>query len=223
MLTSTEPYLKSGDIVVIIPEYEQFYGTSANGGSELLSMVFDVSLSNVRKLDWQQIKQSHLFVPQYIKSKLKIRNYNKPSIAQDYRHTAFNEYGDASVHWNKEHKDYVSSKNDSTAVFNNETFEGLLAFVYEMQERGVTTFISFPGIEEDSYSGTSKSIGFIYKELANSPSIKLLGAPKDYIFSTEDTYDTPYHLRYDAVVKRTNTLVHFLKEKLKQDKDREVI
>lgn len=223
MMTATEPYLKSGDILVIIPEYEQFYGSAANGGSELLRMVFDVSLKNINKLDWQQIEQSHLFIPEYIKSKLKIKNYYKPSIAEDYRYTAFNEYGDAYVHWNKDHKSYASYQQDSTATFNTEIFDDLITYIHKLQKQGVTVYISFPGLEENSYLGNLNSINNLHFHIDNSENIEILGAPSDFVYPTEITYDTPYHLRYDGVVKRTNSLIHFLKEKLEQDKDRNEI
>ena len=45
MMDNTLPYIKSGDIVVVSPEYQEFYGTVAYGKEELLRTIIDISPS----------------------------------------------------------------------------------------------------------------------------------------------------------------------------------
>jgi len=210
ILEDIGPKLKSNDICIIIPEYEQFYGAAPYGSEQLLRMIFDVSLTNAKKLNWSQIKIIYRFIPQYVKSKLVIKNYYRSTLIIPYRHTAFNEYGDAYLHWDRQKVDYKTHPMKDEGNFNYDFFNYFVSYIHELEKKGIIVYISFPGIEEISYSHNGLING-VYANLQKSD-IKLLGTPEDFTIPESMTYDTPYHLTRKGIEKRTNALIHFLKK-----------
>ena len=68
MLENGVENIKEGDIIVVAPEYSQFYGNFAYGGNELLRTVLDVDYSHLSLRQWMNVMR---LIPAYSFSKLK--------------------------------------------------------------------------------------------------------------------------------------------------------
>lgn len=79
MLSNIVDYIRENDIVVLSPEYQQFYGNLSNGQAELLTMIIDVSPQTINLPFSQYIKLIPHF-PKYSSSKLRLWNYLKKQI-----------------------------------------------------------------------------------------------------------------------------------------------
>ena len=54
MLDHSIGFIRKGDIVVISPEYDHFYGNNAYGGETLLRTIFDVNRKGIYDLRMDQ-------------------------------------------------------------------------------------------------------------------------------------------------------------------------
>ncbi|MGB5769619.1 MAG: hypothetical protein WBM32_07080, partial [Crocosphaera sp.] len=75
MMDDVLDHIRAGDIVVIAPEYEQFYGKTAYGRNELLRIVFDIDRESLDSLDFQQWLKILPYFPRFSLSKLKPIEY----------------------------------------------------------------------------------------------------------------------------------------------------
>ena len=75
MMDNTLPYIRTGDIVVISPEYQQFFGSFAYGSDGLLRLIMDVDISGFENLRMQQWINITKNLPEYFVSKFDPNQY----------------------------------------------------------------------------------------------------------------------------------------------------
>lgn len=213
MMDNTEPYVKSGDIVVIVPEYAHFYGSFAYGNQGLLRTVMDVSrfdLGGLEKKQWVNIIP-HL--PRYSFSKLKPTEYFLVKEGDDiYGVNSFNEYGDATYHWNLP-KQKFAPFGPMVKPFNHSVVDELKNFEKKLIEKGAVLFISFPGFQEISFENSRKQIMKIEEELEKEGFL-LLGTPDRYKMPNSFMFNTPYHLTKQGTDYKTKLFIEDLKSAL---------
>ena len=218
MLNHTMNYVKEGDIVVISPEYEQFYNNVADGDVALLAILLDVSPA-YKDLDFNQYLTLAQIAPSYAKSKifqnyLKIfRGYSEPvdSIKIGYYdRRSFNEFGDEYIHWYRP-RDSFRELNPVSGKLNEEVFKSLNAFRNELLKRKAKMYITFPCYQELLFNLSLPRIKLAEKRLKEN-GFNLLGTPERYKMNDSLIYDTPYHLTREGVTYRTNLLIGDLKK-----------
>ena len=212
MMDSTITYVKSGDIVVIAPEYSQFYGNFAYGGEELLKTILGVSpesITHVNTLQWLNISS---YLPKYAFSKFKRSNYlpKREKEIGIYERKSFNKYGDVDTYWNLDGTQF-SEYGPIGGNFNYRILEHLVNFRTQLQNKGATLYITFPCFQEKSYNNSATQIVNIEKELRNN-GFTLLGTPERYKMPEHLMYNSPYHLTKEGVDIRTHLLINDLIE-----------
>ena len=213
MMDNTIGYVKKGDIVVIAPEYFQFYGDYAYGSTELLWTVLDVSPKNITKLRKQQWQSIYPYILRYSFSKFKPTEYFHYKVSDIYGIHSFNEYGDVSTHWK-----YSTVKfeplNTITDKFNSDIINELLNFKEQIIKKGATLYVTFPGLQATSYDKCKAQINDVETELKNNKFL-LLGNAERYKFADSLMFNTPYHLLKKGLDIRTRLLVENLKKFIK--------
>lgn len=207
MLDHAEPYIRKGDIVLVVPEYAQLYGDFGYGEKELLLTLFDVKSGKFSDLEWRQIKNLLPFFPKYAFTKFKPSEYKKR-----YRllkiQTTFNEYGD----WEKR---FDSVQNTTTydalaGGLNKKILAKMKDFEHAIAQKGAKMIVSFPAYQEASFNKSAPMI----KDIANAyrtNGFTVIGNPEKYKFTNNLMYDTPYHLNAKGVAIRTKMLIQDLK------------
>lgn len=206
MLDHTEPYIKKGDVVLVVPEYAQLYGNFAYGEKELLSVIFDVKSAGIDDLNWRQIKNIVPFVPKFAFAKLNKEEY-KVSDTYLRMDKAFNGYGDWVYRL-----DSVTNNTTYQALegsFNDNIIDKMKDFETEIVKKGAKMVVSFPAYEEESYKNSAAMIQTIEKAYKDA-GFTVIGNPEKYKFSNSLMYDTPYHLNAEGVKIRTRMLIHDL-------------
>lgn len=209
MLDSTLPHIKQSDVVVVIPEYDNYFGDFSFGRNELLRTIMDVSKSDISLLNLRQIANLVPFLPQYILSKLKVVEYTNIQVDQIYGVQSFNRYGDASAHWQlagKTVKPIHGFKNSP----NRYAVQQLQAFNAQIKQKGAMLFVSFPSLQHASFETSKTSIAEINLLLKTS-GLNILGNPERYAMADSLIFDTPYHLNYSGVIARTTRLIEDLR------------
>jgi len=212
MLDSTRDFIKSGDIVVISPEYDQFYGTLAYGSEPLTRMILDVSLSNIKYLKRNQVKPFLKFVRPFLQSKLDIKEYKSGYPDINYSVHSFNEYGDMTAHWYRETKETIVD-NFFSGELNNDIFRKLKSYITDMNKRGAHVYMSYPPLREKSFEKNKIKIHEV-EEAVDEYDLPVLGEPEDFIIAEDKVYDTQYHFLKEGVDERTMTLINKIKDVL---------
>lgn len=214
MLENTLQYIQQGDIIVISPEYQQFYGDLADGEAELFSLITDVVPQSRNLLDYKQYFKLIQLIPQFAQSKLQPRflfyKYPQDTIVGRYDRKAFNQFGDASFHWklpSENPKPYPAI----TAGFNEDILQTLAYFRAVISQKKAKLYITFPGYQATSYKINQTQIQQVQQKLQDNFYI-LISTPKEFIIPDSLMFDTPYHLTKKGVDLRTGLLIEDLKK-----------
>lgn len=218
MMDHNLQYVQKGDVVVLVAEYHQMYGNFAQGGEELLRVIFDnAEPSLFFGLRESQFKKTYPYIPRYAMSKFMPSQYFKLKMNPVYSVNSFNEYGDAVAHWGQVYdKPVAAFHNIEGGVFNEEVLEVLVQFDKKVAARGARLYVSFPPYQKASFDNCKKQIDYLYNRLQKTD-LTLIGTPERYMVPDDMIFDTPYHLNKKGVDHRTRLLLEDVKAAMKKD------
>jgi hypothetical protein len=211
MMENALPYIKSDDVVVVIPEYSQFFGNSAWGGNELLRTILDVKPKEVKNLSFKQWKNIIGFVPRYFASKLNPKEYLNVNESIIYSVNSFNKFGDEYRHWTMEKTEAIKPCVRITENLNEEVLKALIKFRDETESKKALFFISYPCFQSASYLNSKAEILRV-DAILRLYQFNILGNPESYTFPDSMIFDKPYHLTKKGVDIRTLLLIEDLKK-----------
>ncbi len=206
MMDHSLPMIQKGDLVIIIPEYNQFYGTFAYGGEELLRTILDVDPTQWQLLNGKQLLNLLPLLPEYSFSKFRQHEYfyhfDKDNV---YLKSAFNEYGDVYKHWTQVSVK-VKADNPIHGKFNNALVEELVDYKKSIENKGAKLLICFPSYQATSYDINRTFIKEIERNLIQNK-FSILGNPERYRFNDSLFFNSTYHLNKQGVNHRTSLLL----------------
>ena len=218
ILKDVESFIKGGDIVVVIPEYEHFYNDWDYGNTALVSFLVDIMPERINVLDKNQLKYLTPFFLEYAKSKIVDQfDYTKKKVANTtvekiYKKEAFNKFGDVYLHWEEtEMISFEPTKLPEIDMFTYRAVNELLSFKTKITERGATCILLAPIFQSTSYNLNQEQINKITKELLDVN----LGEnfiSERYKFDDDYFYNTAYHANKKGVDLRTTYLIEDLKK-----------
>jgi hypothetical protein len=220
IVNDIKPFVKKGDLIVLIPEYEHFYTDDFYGEMELVQTVFEIEPQSKKLLNTKQWMHLLKYLPTYSAKKLK--NYasslfNKETELIDiYHRKSFNTYGDAYLHWTLPNQNYIHApllKGDEKV--NEEVISFLKEFKFYTEKQGARLFIFPPVIDETSFNNKMDIITKIAKELKNND-IAFECEPRSFCYNDSLFFNSYYHLNKIGVDKRTQQLLKDL-EQLKSE------
>jgi hypothetical protein len=214
MLNETLPYIKKGDIYIVVPEYEQFLKDwSYHGQKELIALAFDAY-----PLSRQYINFSHwvrLFPKVFDYARIKLKkaitdtNYIFP-ISEIYNKTSFNSYGDMNKHWGLPAEDIIDYEPIKyNFEIENDALEGLKEYKTNAELQGAIVIILPPVFKEKSYKNFEPLIKSVDESLSIR-GIPFFTSTFRYKFRDNLFYDTPYHLLKKGVDQRTTLVIQDL-------------
>ncbi len=212
MMDNTMKYIRKGDIVVLVPEYQLYYNSLNQGSKELMRTVFDVNFYNIKNLNIIQFINILPLLPEYAITKFKPSEYH-PKVDEDdiYAVNSFNQYGDAFRHWTKkdQHDKIVpiQLKNE----FNPRVIDYLISQNKKLEKKGAVLLISYPCFQESSYLSSLERIEKVEKELKKS-GLNIIGTPERYKMADTLMFNTPYHTNKTGVDRRTKRVIEDIRE-----------
>jgi len=212
MLDHTLRYIKNGDKVIVVPEYQQFFGDAAYGGELLLRTTMDVSPSDITRLRKEQWANICVFFAKYALSKLNLIQYQNKQQNILYGKNSFNEFGDVDVHWRMKRiafEPYGSIKES----INNSVINELVIFSNKLRKKGATLFVGYPGYQDISFELSKEKIVEAKTALINSD-LQILGTPERYKIADSLMFNSPYHLLKKGVDYRTRLFIEDFKAKI---------
>lgn len=215
MLENAAKNLRGKDIIVLSPEYHQFYGDFADGDLDLLSMLADVPGQSFKYLDNRQLFKLSKFLPEFASSKYFRLFENDDNITSDsigiYDRLSFNSFGDAYIHWKLPKQSFPIYEFEGS--FNENIIKSLLQFKDLVNNRQAKLFISFPCFEESSFEHSKIRIKQVENELKKNGFI-LISKPEEYKMHDSLMFDSAYHLNKMGVDYRTKLLIKDIKSAL---------
>jgi hypothetical protein len=205
MMDNALQYVKEGDIIILISEYEQFYGDFAYGAEELLRTIFDVNPSNLRLLHFKQVCRIVPYIPNYTMSKFRLKEYFSIKDTPYYSADSFNEYGDVYTHWGAE-KVIFEPAVPLSGKFNHSVIEEIRQFQLEIKRKHAVLYVSFPVFQDLSFQNSINQIREIESEYIKN-GFPIIGNPERYVFPDSLMFNTPAHLTKPGVDYRTTLFI----------------
>jgi hypothetical protein len=216
MLENTLQYVKKGDIIVFIPEYQHFYRKWHHGSEELLRTVLDVNKSKIKLLSLNQIFNCTPFIGNLVLSKLDSFEYTHVDESKKYGIygvNSFNRYGDTYLHWNTQRIDSITPDTIDIGKYNPEVMKGIKKYSRKFQKKGAALLISFPCYQDISFQNSEKAIKKVEQEYIDAGFI-VLGTPERYRMRDSFMLNTSYHLNKKGVDLRTGLLIEDIRKVL---------
>lgn len=211
ILDDISPFLNKGDILLIIPEYENF-NDFWNGKEAAYELIFDV-------------RQTHLSRPHYyglpndfsnylsMKISMFFKNIINKTSDSDYTRDGFNEYGDYIKHLGMENipfQVHYNSITDNSITFNQTYLNRFFRFIDDFSMRGIKVVLSYPSYQEQSFRYISEMIKKLDAECRAKENLLVISNPESYCFPANYFFDTVYHLNREGRVVRTGQLIQDL-------------
>jgi len=220
MLNEVVDGTRAGDLVVLVPEYEHFYGHLMYGelvAAELLQHNWPAfKYFNTR----QQLGHLAINFPTLTgqeafalleEAKQSLRGSRTDFVESTvYRRDAFDALGDMVAHLKEAPKprQVVSSVQRLHGVFNHAAVRALAESVKAIQARGADVVVVYPPVAE-SYWQKNRDV---IEELAGRLSRQwMTSRPDDWVYDDGLFYDSAYHLNRDGRAQRTERLLELLR------------
>lgn len=216
VVNDIKPYINTGDIIIMTPEYENFYTDNFYGEMELVALLFDIDPAGKKLIDAKQWMHLFKYIPTY--SAKKIKNYllsllhkqKQPKQPDIYSKESFNQYGDAYIHWTMPDQNFMlSKKNPENEQVNPEVISFIVNFEKYVENKGAQLIILPPVIESQSFSNQEEIINLIAAALIKK-GIPFLCKPERYKFSKDYFFNSFYHTNKKGVDLRTQLVIEDL-------------
>ncbi|MFN2377914.1 MAG: hypothetical protein ABR538_15375 [Candidatus Binatia bacterium] len=215
MLDLVEPRVGAGDLVVLVPEYNLFFGLL--DGDERLIDVLELYPPGMRHIQSQrQVLNLVENLPRHARFKVErlLQGYFYP-VTDDcvYCPRAFNEYGDNVAHLGLPSKDVAKMdflKNAARGV-DTEAIVVVNAFAKKVEDKGARTVMLFPCLPRPHYEQRRDAIEDLHAALGRDLRVPLLSTPLDYVYPVEDFFDWVYHLNREGRSRRTARVIDQLR------------
>jgi len=225
MLAQVKPYVRPHDVLIIVPEYDQFYGKFSEGDNTLntallyapadrigdfiksysvIDVVLRPRMENVRRGFLQATADAF-----GVKSK-----YFPPDTNAVYNRRSFDQYGDMMSHLGRKSMNpdsiYVG-KLPPASEFNKRTIDDLNDIGDAARVRGAHAYFLFPSYIDRSYTINAGGIAWLERRLVKDMRIPILGTPKDFVYPSNWFFDTRYHLNQLGRGPRTVKMIEILR------------
>lgn len=213
MMQDAIQYCSEGDILVIAPEYEHFFG-NAYGESGTLSVLALLYPGVVRNFDMR----NSLVVANGLKDALFIMSssfVNKISgnVEFDYPYSAlsFNDYGDEIRHWTYTSNSMMLKPNALVSDFDDSYFREFTASLQALEAKGVEVVIVPPSIFQAFYDNYEDGIHLLADNLTES-GYPFAIVPEKMVFPAGQMFDSYYHLSKEGIDRRMVMIIDILRQ-----------
>ena len=219
MLSEAAPFVRAGDVVLISPEYEQFYGDLLNGRSQLLELAWlhPPALRRLRA-PGQGIALARGF-PHVVQARLRsmwldFRSPGRALYDEVYNVGGFNEHGDMVSHLGVESEKKVADMallDDDNSKLNHDAVRLLNRFAADAERRGARVLLLLPTIPQYHYRQHAGQMRAVYEMLLEESDVPVLAPPAEHVAPDAHFFDTAYHLGAPGREARTKKAIELLR------------
>ncbi|MBN2601540.1 MAG: hypothetical protein JXR87_06080 [Candidatus Marinimicrobia bacterium] len=213
MLNEIEPAIKKGDIIIIMPEYAQFYKNLFFGG-RIVTRLLALDPHYLRYISTrQQFFEIIKGLGLETRSKI-VYLLGESADEETYTRLAFNEFGDlkAELVGDQALPKLISESYEIRSLdeINTLAIQKLNDFYARMQVSGANVYLALPAIPVEKYSDNRIEINALYGYLKEKLQIPILYSPKTVLVPARDFYDTYYHLNTNGRKRYTKVILNHL-------------
>jgi hypothetical protein len=205
ILDDLAPFLNSGDILVIVPEYHHFESVW-NGDEPAYTLIFDAR--QYRLLVNPSLYGFPSGISSYFASKISAM-IPRPPNPLAYMRDGYNEYGDYVKHLAVENQKLASIEPLKTPE--RQRLTQFFRIVDDFTLRGITVLISYPSYEESAFR-VSEPFILELDAAFQDRAVTVISNPQDYAFPRSYFYDTSYHLNAKGRELRTARFIQDLEQ-----------
>lgn len=231
MLAQVRPYIKTGDIVVVVPEYDQFYGDFSNGDNTLNTALLYAPADRVRDFIRSYSIFDVVFRPRVENARRSFLRAAAAAVGREdqffppdtnpvYNRRSFNQFGDVVSHIGKKGMNpdsiYVSHL-PPIKDFNVETLADLNDIAEKADQEKAYAYFMFPSYIDGSYSINVAAIHALRSRLEKGMRIPIVGTARDFAYPKSYFFDTRYHLNEEGRRLRTLRMIETLRERGARD------
>ena len=215
MIDDIPSYIRKGDILILSPEYDQFWDLMAYGELPLCAMFYIDGLRYPGKISSKQILAIIENTPRFVREKCEQSLFAAAGLSTDptYLRSSFNSYGDACWHWYNERK-HGFNGNVSTLLpidgFNEDAFEYVVERLKSIQNKGIKVVLFPPAVEKESFGYMKRRVDYLSMRLSQK-GFSFACSPIECAMDMSFFYDTKYHLNHEGAKEHSRALLHFLK------------
>lgn len=213
------PYLNAGDILVVCPEYCNFFGNGAYGEAPTMWLLplCDAQGLWVCNLSPKQLENIVALFPTHVFRRIaeglrqKRREPSQTAVAYRYVRSGFDDIGDEVSHLTLPPE--VSSIPDDGGVagtFNEAYYNYLLREVAALQRRGVAVCFLPPCISAREYRREEPQATYLARRLS-SDGVGFLVSPSAFTYPDSCLYNTCYHLNRQGRIAHTRRVITALR------------
>lgn len=212
-MSQTMKHLRRGDVVVIMPEYEQFF-EEYNGSGNILSQAFLYSEPG----SWKELNAKQMInvidgFPSVEFNRWRTKRSEPDTLKWDYSARNINIYGDETAHWKADSVEYDIELTKLGAKPDEGMIADFSSKFREMREKGCKIILLWPSTIKSNYILNKESIDEVSRRLLDEG---IIFDCDPVLFLHEDSlkFDSEYHIRYEGVRRNTELLIKLLKRKL---------
>ena len=215
------PYIREGDVVIIVPEYAHFSSISLDGRPKELGTVIDLCPQCISRI------LTPIQISNYVVGNLSTLEHDLLRFLTDlvtdsdvetvniYSRDSFNRFGDVIAHLNQPVPGIMDVRGTLFSLLNpNTTILFLNSFQEQMTKKGALVFFMFPGIPEIDFKAAEIDYLAFQDILQTELDIPILGKVQDFVFPEDFFFDTVYHMNGVGRYYRTSRMIELIREGL---------
>jgi hypothetical protein len=231
MLAQVKPYIRRGDIVLVVPEYDQFYGAYLEGDNTLNTAMLYTPADRI-----PDFIRSYSIVDVILRPRAenarrsflraaaaavgKKEEFFPPDTNPVYNRHSFNQYGDAVAHLSRQGKDpdsiYVGAL-PPMKNFNPDAVEVVDDLYKAAVKNGARAYFLWPSYMDSAYVINEAAIDSLGARISAGTRMPVAGSPKQFVFPKTYFFDTRYHLNAPGREVRTRKMIELLRGLGRQD------
>jgi len=208
-------YLKSGDIILFAPEYDQYQNENYLGeGKTPARVILHADPKFLSQASFKELKKIIPYSFSTIIEKLKIKLIN--NFESRKSKISFNEFGDFVYHLDKKNR-FISNQILNTQIgsnLNQECISYVTNINEQIKKRNGLILISFPPILTQVGINNFNTINEISNALKQTK-IPVISNPENYFFEQNFLFEGASHLNNEGRQIRTKKLIKDIKYFLK--------
>jgi hypothetical protein len=216
MVDEIVPYVRKGDVVIIIPEYAHFISKSLDGRPSELGAVIKLCRQCISGVH-TPTQIGNVVVGILSESEGELRVVKDSGTGKPYSRDSFNRFGDNVAHLNMPMPGSLGARITQLSVLTPNPAIKFLNFSQEqIKKKGARVFFMFPGIPEADFKAAEKDFLALQELLQTELDIPILGKMQDFVFPEDFFYDTIYHMNSVGRSYRTNRMIELISAELQQ-------
>lgn len=210
-------YVKAGDIILLCPEYNQFFGKLPYGSLPLTEVITCIAPSKMTQLNFRQYMAILSNLPGNLKARCQ---YNFNSLFHRtgwikealYSIHSFNPHGDVYKHWQLPRAAYTQFKHIDDN-FNIAFADYFIKQIKALQARSCKVFLCPAVISSTSYRNIQDNIEQV-NLFCEKQEVPFIMPVQRYVFADSLCFDTPYHLTRKGTLLRMQFMIDDLRKHL---------